>query len=70
MTTGSAVPQRSRWAPVVALGLAMLVVTAEVTIAAVTLAGGGVAGFRAGVLVITVATVVGLAALLVPVRRS
>jgi MFS transporter, DHA2 family, multidrug resistance protein len=41
MTTDAAVPQRSRWAPVVALGLAMLVVTSEVTIAAVTLPGLG-----------------------------
>lgn len=33
--------QRTRWAPVVALGLAMLVVTAELTMAAVTLPGIG-----------------------------
>jgi DHA2 family multidrug resistance protein-like MFS transporter len=41
MTTEAAVPQRTRWAPVVALGLAMLVVTSEVTVAAVTLPGLG-----------------------------
>jgi hypothetical protein len=34
-------PQRTSWAPVVALGLAMLVVTSEMTIAAVTLPGIG-----------------------------
>ena len=42
MATDAIVPQRSQWAPVVALGLAMLVVTSEVTIAAVTLPGLGV----------------------------
>jgi len=41
MVTDAVVPQRTRWAPVVALGLAMLVVTSEVTIAAVTLPGLG-----------------------------
>src|ERR687893_94471 len=30
-------PQRTRWAPVMALGLAMFVVTAEMTVTAVTL---------------------------------
>ncbi len=38
---GRSIPERTRWAPVVALGLAMLVVTSEVTIAAVTLPGLG-----------------------------
>jgi MFS transporter, DHA2 family, multidrug resistance protein len=41
MVTDAVVRERSRWAPVVALGLAMLVVTSEVTIAAVTLPGLG-----------------------------
>ena len=36
MVTDAVVPQRTEWAPVVALGLAMLAVTSEVTIAAVT----------------------------------
>src|SRR5688572_9146375 len=41
MVTDAVVPQRTQWAPVVALGLAMLAVTSEVTIAAVTLPGLG-----------------------------
>jgi MFS transporter, DHA2 family, multidrug resistance protein len=41
MVTSVSAPQRTRWAPVVALGLAMLVVTSEMTIAAVTLPGLG-----------------------------
>jgi MFS transporter, DHA2 family, multidrug resistance protein len=59
----------------VAGGIGMTVRTIAMTVGpavsalAWTVAGGGVAGFRAGVLVITVATVVGLAVLLVPVRR-
>ena len=38
-TTGE--PDSTRWAPVVALGLGMLVVTSEMTIVAVTLPGIG-----------------------------
>jgi MFS transporter, DHA2 family, multidrug resistance protein len=34
-----------------------------------TLAGGGIAGFRSGIVMITVAVAVGLLVLLVPVRR-
>jgi MFS transporter, DHA2 family, multidrug resistance protein len=41
MATEAVTPQRTNWAPVVALGLAMLVVTSEMTIAAVTLPGIG-----------------------------
>lgn len=41
MVTEAVTPQRTNWAPVVALGLAMLVVTSEMTIAAVTLPGIG-----------------------------
>lgn len=41
MVTNVSTPQRTRWAPVVALGLAMLIVTSEMTIAAVTLPGIG-----------------------------
>ncbi|HLU53888.1 MAG TPA: MFS transporter [Pseudonocardia sp.] len=42
VSTGAATtPQRTRWAPVAALGLAMLVVTSEMTIPAVTLPGIG-----------------------------
>lgn len=41
MVTGAVTPRRTSWAPVVALGLAMLVVTSEMTIAAVTLPGIG-----------------------------
>jgi DHA2 family multidrug resistance protein-like MFS transporter len=41
MVTNAVTPQRTDWAPVVALGLAMLVVTSEMTIAAVTLPGIG-----------------------------
>jgi MFS transporter, DHA2 family, multidrug resistance protein len=41
MVTDAVTPQRTNWAPVVALGLAMLVVTSEMTIAAVTLPGIG-----------------------------
>jgi DHA2 family multidrug resistance protein-like MFS transporter len=41
MVTDAVVPQQTRWTPVVALGLAMLVVTSEVTVAAVTLPGLG-----------------------------
>jgi DHA2 family multidrug resistance protein-like MFS transporter len=41
MTAQATTPQRTTWAPVVALGLAMLVVTSEMTIAAVTLPGIG-----------------------------
>jgi DHA2 family multidrug resistance protein-like MFS transporter len=41
MITEAVTPQRTNWAPVVALGLAMLVVTSEMTIAAVTLPGIG-----------------------------
>lgn len=41
MTTEAATPPRTKWAPVAALGLAMLVVTSEMTIAAVTLPGIG-----------------------------
>jgi MFS transporter, DHA2 family, multidrug resistance protein len=41
MATSVVAPQRTSWAPVVALGLAMLVVTSEMTIAAVTLPGLG-----------------------------
>ncbi|MCU1661425.1 MAG: transporter, family, multidrug resistance protein [Pseudonocardiales bacterium] len=37
MATSVVAPQRTSWAPVAALGLAMLVVTSEMTIAAVTL---------------------------------
>ncbi|MGH3908216.1 MAG: hypothetical protein ACRDTE_29145 [Pseudonocardiaceae bacterium] len=54
---GTGTVQRTRWGPVIALGLAMLVVTSEMTITAVTLPGGagcrschdgvGVAGVRA-----------------------
>jgi MFS family permease len=60
----------------VAGGVGMTVRTIAMTVGpavsalAWTVAGGGVAGFRAGVVVITAATVVGLAVLLVPVRRS
>ena len=103
---------RTRWGPVVALGLAMLVITSEMTITAMTLpglgadlgvgpaatawvllayalpmaaiamtvgpavaalswtaAGGGTAGFRAGVLVLTAAALAGLFTLLAPARR-
>ncbi len=38
---GTGTVQRTRWGPVIALGLAMLVVTSEMTIAAVTLPGVG-----------------------------
>lgn len=38
---GAGTVQRTRWGPVIALGLAMLVVTSEMTIAAVTLPGLG-----------------------------
>jgi hypothetical protein len=41
MATEAVTPQRTNWAPVVALGLAMLVVTSEMTVAAVTLPGIG-----------------------------
>lgn len=41
MATRAVAPQQTSWAPVVALGLAMLVVTSEMTIAAVTLPGLG-----------------------------
>ncbi|HYH30836.1 MAG TPA: MFS transporter [Pseudonocardia sp.] len=41
MVTEAVTPHRTNWAPVVALGLAMLVVTSEMTIAAVTLPGIG-----------------------------
>jgi DHA2 family multidrug resistance protein-like MFS transporter len=41
MVTEAATPQRTKWAPVAALGLAMLVVTSEMTIPAVTLPGIG-----------------------------
>jgi DHA2 family multidrug resistance protein-like MFS transporter len=41
MFTKAATSQRTNWAPVVALGLAMLVVTSEMTIPAVTLPGIG-----------------------------
>ncbi|MHA6624680.1 MFS transporter [Pseudonocardia sichuanensis] len=41
MATEAVAPQRTNWAPVMALGLAMLVVTSEMTIAAVTLPGIG-----------------------------
>lgn len=41
MTSEVVSPRRTSWAPVVALGLAMLVVTSEMTIAAVTLPGIG-----------------------------
>jgi MFS transporter, DHA2 family, multidrug resistance protein len=41
MVTQAAPPERTKWAPVAALGLAMLVVTSEMTIAAVTLPGIG-----------------------------
>jgi predicted MFS family arabinose efflux permease len=36
MATSAVAPQRTSWAPVMALGLAMLVVTSEMTIAAVS----------------------------------
>ena len=39
MTRETVAAQRTRWAPVAALGLAMLVVTAEMTVTAVTLPG-------------------------------
>jgi MFS family permease len=41
MVTEAITPRRTKWAPVAALGLAMLVVTSEMTIAAVTLPGIG-----------------------------
>jgi MFS family permease len=41
MVSEAVTPRRTSWAPVVALGLAMLVVTSEMTIAAVTLPGIG-----------------------------
>lgn len=41
MVTEAVTPQRTKWAPVAALGLAMLVVTSEMTIPAVTLPGIG-----------------------------
>lgn len=41
MVTEAVTPQHTNWAPVVALGLAMLVVTSEMTMAAVTLPGIG-----------------------------
>src|SRR5919108_3470517 len=41
MTAEAVTPQRTTWAPVAALGLAMLVVTSEMTIPAVTLPGIG-----------------------------
>jgi DHA2 family multidrug resistance protein-like MFS transporter len=41
MVTEAMAPRRTKWAPVAALGLAMLVVTSEMTIPAVTLPGIG-----------------------------
>lgn len=41
MVTEAMTPRRTKWAPVAALGLAMLVVTSEMTIPAVTLPGIG-----------------------------
>ncbi|GAA5112531.1 MFS transporter [Pseudonocardia adelaidensis] len=41
MVSEAVAPQRTNWAPVTALGLAMLVVTSEMSIAAVTLPGIG-----------------------------
>ena len=41
MVSQAVIPQRTNWAPVAALGLAMLVVTSEMSIAAVTLPGIG-----------------------------
>jgi MFS transporter, DHA2 family, multidrug resistance protein len=41
MVSEAVTPRRTNWAPVAALGLAMLVVTSEMTIAAVTLPGIG-----------------------------
>jgi MFS transporter, DHA2 family, multidrug resistance protein len=41
MVTEAITPRHTKWAPVAALGLAMLVVTSEMTIAAVTLPGIG-----------------------------
>lgn len=41
MVSEAVIPRRTNWAPVAALGLAMLVVTSEMTIAAVTLPGIG-----------------------------
>lgn len=41
MVSEAVTPQRTNWAPVAALGLAMLVVTSEMSIAAVTLPGIG-----------------------------
>lgn len=41
MVSETVTPRRTNWAPVAALGLAMLVVTSEMTIAAVTLPGIG-----------------------------
>jgi MFS family permease len=41
MVSDAVTPQRTNWAPVAALGLAMLVVTSEMTMAAVTLPGLG-----------------------------
>ena len=41
MVTEAITPRRTKWAPVAALGLAMLVVTSEMTIPAVTLPGIG-----------------------------
>jgi MFS family permease len=60
----------------VAGGIGMTVRTIAMTIGpavsalAWTVAGGGVAGFRAGVVVLTAAAVVGLVALLMPVRST
>jgi MFS family permease len=60
----------------VAGGVGMTVRTIAMTVApaasalAWTVAGGGIAGFRGGVVMITVAVAVGLLVLLVPVRRS
>ncbi|TQM35091.1 MFS transporter [Pseudonocardia cypriaca] len=59
----------------VAGGVGMTVRTVAVTVGSAasalawTMAGGGIAGFRSGILMITVAVAVGLAVLLVPVRR-
>jgi DHA2 family multidrug resistance protein-like MFS transporter len=59
----------------VAGGVGMTVRTIAMTVApaasalAWTVAGGGVAGFRSGIVMITAAAVVGLLVLLVPVRR-
>jgi DHA2 family multidrug resistance protein-like MFS transporter len=59
----------------VAGGVGMTVRTIAMTVApaatalAWTVAGGGVPGFRSGVVMITAAVAVGLLVLLVPVRR-